>query len=150
MFVTVTTADTTGEPIENASVVGEEMDRWLRDADGFEGFLLLTGRERRSDWPSGRAVRSPSATTTRGRSSASGCSRSPDVQIEEVVDYEVAFARFGPGLIAAAGACSKLLAGRLVERRRHARELAGRVAPRRTTTVTRLTARPFGGVSVTM
>ena len=41
VHVTVTTADITGEPIENAAVVGEEMERWLRDTDGFEGFLLL-------------------------------------------------------------------------------------------------------------
>ena len=43
MHVTVTTADITGETIGDATVVGEEMERWLRDAEGFEGFLLLAG-----------------------------------------------------------------------------------------------------------
>ena len=43
MFVTVTTVDTAGEPIETAPIVAEEMERWLRDAKGFEGFLLLAG-----------------------------------------------------------------------------------------------------------
>ena len=43
MHVTVTTADIGGEPIENAPLVAEEMERWLRETEGFEGFLLLTG-----------------------------------------------------------------------------------------------------------
>ncbi len=33
------------EPIEVATMVGEEMYRWLRDIDGFEGLLVLTNLE---------------------------------------------------------------------------------------------------------
>ena len=104
MFVTVTTADTTGEPIENASVVGEEMDRWLRDADGFEGFLLLATEGKAvglAFWASREVAERHSHARTQFRERMLSIA---GVQIEEVVDYEVAFARFGPGLIAAAGA----------------------------------------------
>lgn len=42
MFVSVTTVDTGDRPIEDATVVGEEMQTWLRDVEGFEGILLLS------------------------------------------------------------------------------------------------------------
>ena len=42
MFVSLTRVNTSNEPIGNASIVGEEMVRWLRDIDGFEGFLMLS------------------------------------------------------------------------------------------------------------
>ena len=41
MFVSVTTTDTTGTPEEEATIVGEEMDSWLRELDGFRGLVLL-------------------------------------------------------------------------------------------------------------
>jgi heme-degrading monooxygenase HmoA len=98
VFVTITTAHTGGESIENAAVVAEEMERWLREIDGFEGFLMLAGEEKAlglSFW----ADRETAEQHGRARSefrerilSVAG------VQIEGVVDYEVAFARIGPGL----------------------------------------------------
>jgi hypothetical protein len=104
VYVTVTTADTTGEPIENAPVVAEEMERWLRDTDGFEGFLLLA-REGKAVglvfWTSREVAERHSFARTQFRERMLLIA---NVQIEEVVDYDVAFARFGPGLIAAAGA----------------------------------------------
>ena len=42
MYVSLTRAKTTGQPMENATIVAEEMVRWLRDIEGFEGFLMLT------------------------------------------------------------------------------------------------------------
>lgn len=43
MFVTVTrTKDLLGQPIEYATMAGEEMLRWLRDIEGFEGLLMLS------------------------------------------------------------------------------------------------------------
>jgi hypothetical protein len=98
VFVTLTSADTTGEPIENAKVVAEEMDRWLLEMDGFEGFLMLT-REGRAVgltfWRSREVAERHNHTRTQFRErmlSVAG------VKIEEVVDYELAFARLGPEL----------------------------------------------------
>ena len=41
MFVSVTTVDSKGRPIEEATLVGQEMERWLREMEGFEGLMLL-------------------------------------------------------------------------------------------------------------
>ncbi len=42
MHVTVTRVGTADQPIENATIVGEEMHRWLRDLEGFEGMLVVS------------------------------------------------------------------------------------------------------------
>ena len=104
MYVTVTTADTSGAEIESAPVVGEEMERWLRDTDGFEGFLLLATEGKAAGlafWSSREVAERHSHSRAQFRERMLSIA---GVQIEEVVDYEVAFARFGPRLIAAAGA----------------------------------------------
>jgi hypothetical protein len=104
VFVTVTTADTTGEPIENAPVVAEEMERWLRETDGFEGFLMLA----REGTAIGLAFwTSPEVAQRHGVARAQFRERMlsiAGVRIEEVVDYDVVFARLGTGFAAAAGA----------------------------------------------
>jgi hypothetical protein len=103
VYVTVTTADTSGEPIENASVVGEEMDRWLRDTEGFEGFILLAAEGKAvglAFWASREVAERHNHARSQFRERMLWIA---GVRIEEVVDYEVAFARFGPGLMAAAG-----------------------------------------------
>ena len=100
--MTLTTADTTGEPIENAPVVAEEMERWLRETEGFEGFLLLAGENRAvglSFWTD-RAI-----AERHGQARAQFRERMlsiAGVSIEEIADYEVVFARLGPALLAAA------------------------------------------------
>jgi hypothetical protein len=102
VFVTVTTADITGEPIENAPVVAEEMERWLRDTDGFEGFLMLAAEGKAvglAFWASREVAERHNVARSQFRERMLSIA---GVTIEEVVDYEVAFARFGPGLIAAA------------------------------------------------
>ena len=99
MHVTVTTADTSGEPIENAPIVAEEMERRLREADGFEV-------------PHARARRQGGRARVLGRLVAErhGLARAQfrermlsiaGVRIEDVVDYDVVFARLGPGFAAA-------------------------------------------------
>jgi hypothetical protein len=103
VYVAVTTADTSGEPIENASVVGEEMDRWLRDTEGFEGFILLAAEGKAvglAFWASREVAERHNHARTQFRERMLSIA---GVRIEEIVEYEVAFARFGPGLMAAAG-----------------------------------------------
>lgn len=104
MFVTATSADTAGEPIENARVVAEEMERWLLEMEGFEGFLMLV-REGRAlgltFWASRDVAERHSHTRTQFRERMLTVA---GVRIDEVVDYELAFARFGQGLISAGGA----------------------------------------------
>ena len=103
MYVTATTADTTGEPIENASVVAEEMERWLRETDGFEGFMMLAGEGKATGlafWASREVAERHRVARAQFRERMLSIA---GVRIEEVVDYEVVFTRLGPGVLAAAG-----------------------------------------------
>ena len=103
MYCTMTTTSAPEVSIEEGRMVADEMERWLRDLDGFEGFLLLASATKGigiAFWASREAAErySPLRAEFRERIlSLAG------VEIEDVVDYEVAFARLGPALLAAAG-----------------------------------------------
>jgi hypothetical protein len=83
------------QPIENATVVAEEMLRWLHDIEGFEGFLMLS---RPGDtlgltfWESAEAAERHRQARMEflGRMTSVA-----DVEVEEVRDYEVTFASLG-------------------------------------------------------
>lgn len=99
MFVTVTTADTAGEPIENASIVAEEMERWLRETDGFVGFMMLTGENKAlglSFWETRGAAERHHLARSQFRERILSIA---GVRIEEIVDYDVVFARFRPEVL---------------------------------------------------
>ena len=96
MYVALTTADTRGQPLENATVVAEEMYRWLCETEGFEGLLFLS-REGTTlgltFWESREIAERHQASRMQFRDrmlSAAG------VGIGETVDYEVTFAQLGP------------------------------------------------------
>ncbi|MGH3070906.1 MAG: hypothetical protein ACRDNB_01390 [Gaiellaceae bacterium] len=102
MFVTVTTADTAGQSMENAPIVAEEMERWLRETEGFEGFIMLAGEEKAvglAFWESREVAERHNHARTQFRERMLSIA---GVTIEDVVDYEVAFARLGPKLISSA------------------------------------------------
>ena len=92
MHVTLTRVSTGDQPIEIATIVAEEMHHWLEDLDGFEGFLMLS-REGTTlaltFWASSELAEGHSAVRTEFRERVSSVT---DVQIEEVVDYQVMFA----------------------------------------------------------
>lgn len=90
---------TSDQPIENATIVAEEMERWLRDIDGFEGFLMLS-REGTTVgltfWESREVAQRHSVARMQfldRMTSVAG------VEVEERVDYDVTFAHLGPLLL---------------------------------------------------
>ena len=98
MYVSFTRVDTTASHAENAAIVAEEMLRWLRDIDGFEGFLMLS-REGTSIgltfWESQEVAdrhRVARQQFLERMTSVAG------VEIEERTDFEVDFAELGPRL----------------------------------------------------
>jgi heme-degrading monooxygenase HmoA len=102
VHVTVTTADTTGEPIENAPIVAEEMERWLREMEGFEGFLMLAGDHKAigfSFWDSRERAEHYQLARAQFRERMLSIA---GVQIESIEDYDVVFARLGAGFVDAA------------------------------------------------
>ena len=98
MFVTVTSAKTADQPLENATIVAEEMVRWLRDIDGFEGFLMLSQEGRTlglSFWESREAAERHRVARAQFRERMLSVA---DVEVEESTDFEVTFAELGPQL----------------------------------------------------
>jgi hypothetical protein len=96
VHVTLTRVSTGDQPIETATIVAEEMHRWLRDLEGFEGFLMLS-REGTTlgitFWKSSELADRHRTIRTEFRERITSVA---DVQIEEVVDYQVMFAHLGP------------------------------------------------------
>lgn len=101
MHCTITTTTTRGEPIEVARIVGDEMTGWLRDLEGFEGFLLLVQDKKAlglAFWAS-REIAERYATTRAEFRERMLAIAGADIQ--GVEEYELAFASLGAGLIAA-------------------------------------------------
>jgi hypothetical protein len=98
MHVSLTRVKTADQPIENATVVGEEMLRWLRESEGFEGLLMLSKEGTTialTFWESSEVAERHRVARMQFRdrmTSAAG------VQVEETVDYEVTFAHLTPRL----------------------------------------------------
>ena len=98
MYVSYTRVDTTASPVDNAEIVAEEMVTWLRDVDGFEGFLMLQGETTTiglTFWESREVAerhRVARMQFVERVSSVAG------VQIQERLDFDVAFAELGPRL----------------------------------------------------
>lgn len=103
MYVTVTrTKGAPGQPLEVATMTGEEMLPWLRDIDGFEGLLMLSNEAEATTlvltfWKDREVAERHRAARTRFRDRVTAAAQ---VTIEEVVEYEVSFADLGPRLAA--------------------------------------------------
>lgn len=98
MYVHVTRVRNTDPAIENAAIVAEEMVRWLRDIEGFDGFLMLSGEGTTvglSFWESREVAarhRVARMQFIERMTSIAG------VEIEKMEEFEVAFAELAPRL----------------------------------------------------
>jgi hypothetical protein len=98
MHVSLTRVKTGDQPMENATIVAEELTRWLRDIDGFEGMLMLSrpgttlgltfwaSREVADDHMAARMQFIERMTSV------------AQVEIEEIVDFDLMFAEVGERL----------------------------------------------------
>ena len=98
MYVTMNRVKTASEPIEGAGIVGEGIQDWLRDVEGFEGMLMLSregtsigltfwqSRELAEKYRPLRMQFLDKVLSTVG------------VELEESLDFEVTFAKLGPRL----------------------------------------------------
>ena len=93
MHVTLTRVSTGEEPNSVATMVGEEMDRWLRDLEGYEGFLMLScdgTTYGMTFWESTEAAERYGALRSEFRERMVGLT---GAEIEEVVDLDMTYAR---------------------------------------------------------
>ena len=96
MFVSLTRVTTGEQPIANATIVGEELARWLRDIDGFEGIVMLS-RERETLGLTFWRSREVAETHLQARMEfIERMTSVAQVTIEEIVPYDVMFAELGP------------------------------------------------------
>jgi hypothetical protein len=92
MHVSLTRVSTGDKPIEQATMVAEEMARWLRDIEGYAGFLMISRPGTTiglSFWESREAAdqhRAARMQFIERMAAAVG------VTVEEITGYEVAFA----------------------------------------------------------
>jgi hypothetical protein len=98
MHVTVTrTRGPVDQPIEIATLAGEEMLPWLRQIPGFEGLLMLSNEHDGttlviSFWESREVAEEHRVVRAEFRERITA---TVDVQVEDVSDYELTFADLG-------------------------------------------------------
>jgi hypothetical protein len=96
MFVSYTRVKNLGQPLENAPIIGEEMLRWLRETEGFEGFMILS----REDHSIGLTFWQSREVAERHRVARMEFLEKmmavAQVEIEEILDYDLMFADLGP------------------------------------------------------
>lgn len=93
MFVSITTTDTSGSAEEDGPIVGEEMDGWLRELDGYRGLVLLSRPGVTlglAFWDSREAAERHAAVRAEFRERMLGIA---GAKIESVEGYDVAFSR---------------------------------------------------------
>ncbi len=101
MHVSVTrTQDLSEQPIEVAVIAGEEMLRWLRGIEGFEGLLMLTNEEGAAlvltFWESREVAEEHRAARMQLRDNVTSA---VDARVEETVGYEISFAHLESPLV---------------------------------------------------
>jgi hypothetical protein len=95
MFVSLTRVSTGDQPLDNATMVGEEMQRWLRDIDGFAGLLLIS-REGTTIGMTFWESREVAEAHLRARMQfLERMMAVAGAEIEEIVGYEVTYAELG-------------------------------------------------------
>jgi hypothetical protein len=99
VHVTIVRVGTGEQDIATATIVGEEMLRWLRDLDGFVGSVMLsrTGTTLSlTFWESAEVAERQRAVRTEFRERITAVA---GVEIEDVEEFEVTFAHLGALMI---------------------------------------------------
>jgi hypothetical protein len=95
VHASLTRVKTSDQPIGNATIVAEEMLRWLKDIDGFQGLLMLS----REGSTIGLTFWVTREVADRHRTARMEflhrMTSIAEVEVEEIVDYEVSFAHLG-------------------------------------------------------
>ena len=96
MYVYLTRVKTGEQPIENATIVAEEMLTWLREIEGFEGLVMLSRKGTTlglTFWESRDVAERHRVARMQFIERVTAIA---NVQVEEMVDFEVAFAHLRP------------------------------------------------------
>ncbi len=103
MHVTVTRVNTADQPLSASAIVAEEMERWLREIDGFEGLMMLTNEDTTLGLAFWRTTELAERNRPRRREFLDRMMAVVGVEVEEIVDYTLTFSRVDPRLADPAG-----------------------------------------------
>jgi hypothetical protein len=99
VYVSLTRVSTVGVSPDVPTIVADELQRWLVDLEGFRGFLMLA-REGSSIalsfWESREVAERHRVARSQVRERVTTIAGGT---VEEVVEYEVAYAQLGPLMI---------------------------------------------------
>ena len=101
MYASVTrTQGTAGQPLEIATIAGEEMVPWLSDIDGFDGLVMLSDEATATTlvltfWRDREVAERHRSARMRFRDQVTAAA---EVDVVETVGYDVSFAHVGPML----------------------------------------------------
>jgi hypothetical protein len=96
VYVSVTRVRTGDLPPEASTIVAEEVDKWLREIAGFEGFVMLTrdgSSVAMSFWKSREVADRHRLARMQIRERVTALA---GAEIDDVAEYEIAYARLGP------------------------------------------------------
>ena len=96
MYVSLTRVKVTDQSIESAAIVAEEMLRWLRDIEGFDGMLMLSKEGTTlglTFWESREVAERHRVARMQFLSRMTSIAA---VEIEGTEEFEVTFAELGP------------------------------------------------------
>jgi hypothetical protein len=96
VHATVTRVSTGDQPIENAPIVAQEMLRWFRESEGFEGLLFLSRPGTTlalTFWESEEIAERQRTSRMQFRDRMTAAA---GADVEESLDYQVTFAHIGP------------------------------------------------------
>ena len=96
MYVSLTRVSTSDQPAGNATIIAQEMMRWFRATEGFEGLLFLTKEGTilaLTFWEDREVADRNRVSRMQFRDRVTEVA---GVQVEETLDYEVTFAHLGP------------------------------------------------------
>jgi hypothetical protein len=96
------THDPLGQPIEYATIAGEEMLPWLQQIEGFEALLMLSNAAEGTTlvltfWNSQEVAEAHAAARTQFRESITSA---VNVEVVEASGYELTFLHLGPRVVA--------------------------------------------------
>jgi heme-degrading monooxygenase HmoA len=106
VYVSVTrTKGSPDQPVEIATIAGEEMLPWLSEIDGFDGLLMVSNVEEGttlvlSFWESAEVAERHRAARMEFRDRVTAA---VDVEVEETAGYVLSYAHLGPRLVALQG-----------------------------------------------
>src|SRR5215471_16164643 len=96
MHVSLTRVSTSDQPLQNSTIVAQEMMRWFREMEGFAGLVFLSKEGTTLSlvfWESGEVAERHRVSRMQFRDRITSVA---GVSIEETSGYEVTFADIGP------------------------------------------------------